>query len=195
MDGKDCCGLSAAQECRCHTDAALIAESVRAFVARRVRPAADAEDVTQDALLRLYRGATSLRDEQALQAWMYRIAESAVVDHYRRSGHRPEPVAPDDLPLIEEAVEEPHATTELAACLPPLLARIPDDYRAALELTDLGELTQQQAAEQLGISTSGMKSRVQRGRRMLRTEVGRCCRIELDADGALTDAQLRADAC
>ena len=40
-----------------------------------------------------------------------------------------------------------------------------------------------------------MKSRVQRGRRMLRTEVGRCCRIELDAGGALTDAQLRADAC
>ncbi len=195
MDGKDCCGLSAAQDCRCHTDAALIAEAVRAFVARRVRPAADAEDVTQDALLRLYRSATTLRDEQALQAWMYRIAESAVVDHYRRSGHRPAPVAPDDLPLTEDVVEAPHAVTELAACLPPLRARRPDDYRAALELTDLGELTQQQAAEQLGISTSGMKSRVQRARGMLRTEVGRCCRIELDADGALTDAQLRADTC
>jgi RNA polymerase sigma-70 factor (ECF subfamily) len=195
MDGNDCCGLSAADSCRCHTDAALIAASVRSFVAGRVRRPEDAEDVAQDALLRLYRGAASLRDEQALQAWMYRIAESAVVDHYRRSGNRPEPVAPEELPAPAEPAEEPRAVAELAACLPPLLARIPDDYRAALELTDLGELTQQQAAEQLGISTSGMKSRVQRGRRMLRTEVGRCCRIELDAGGALADAQLRADAC
>ena len=195
MDGKDCCGLSEPDDCRCYTDAALIADSVRAFVVRRVRRAEDAEDVTQDALLRLYRGATSLRDEQALQAWMYRIAESAVVDHYRRSGHRPEPVAPEDLPPAAAEVEAPQAVAELAECLPPLLARIPDDYRAALELTDLGELTQQQAAEQLGISTSGMKSRVQRGRRMLRTEIGRCCRIELDAGGGLADAQMRSDAC
>jgi RNA polymerase sigma-70 factor, ECF subfamily len=195
MVGNDCCGLSAAESCRCYTDAALIAESVRSFVAGRVRRPEDADDVAQDALLRLYRGAAGLRDEQALQAWMYRIAESAVIDHYRRSGHRPEPMAPDDLPATADAVDEPQALAELAACLPPLLARIPEDYRAALELTDLGELTQQQAAEQLGISTSGMKSRVQRGRRMLRTEVGRCCRIELDAAGALVDAQLRDDAC
>jgi hypothetical protein len=61
--------------------------------------------------------------------------------------------------------------------------------------TDLGELTQEQAAAQLGLSTSGMKSRVQRGRRLLQTEVGRCCRVALDARGALADAELRADTC
>ena len=72
-----------------------------------------------------------------------------------------------------------------------MLARLPEDYRTALELTDLGELTQEQAAAQFGLSTSGMKSRVQRGRRMLRTEVGRCCRIELDGSGALADASIR----
>ena len=82
----------------------------------------------------------------------------------------------------------------LAACLSPLLARIPESYRAALELTDLGELTQEQAAAQLGVSTSGMKSRVQRGRRMLHAEVTRCCRVELDARGALSDASTRDDA-
>jgi hypothetical protein len=71
------------------------------------------------------------------------------------------------------------------------LARVPDDYRRALELTDPGELTQEQAAAALGLSTSGMKSRVQRGRRMLRTEISRCCRLELDARGALADATIR----
>jgi RNA polymerase sigma-70 factor, ECF subfamily len=74
----------------------------------------------------------------------------------------------------------------------PLLGRLPDAYRTALELTDLGELTQDQAAAQLELSTSGMKSRVQRGRRMLRDEVIKCYRIELDARGVLSDATTRS---
>ena len=85
---------------------------------------------------------------------------------------------------------------ELASCLGTLLARLPDEYRQALEVTDLGEQTQQAAAEQLGLSTSGMKSRVQRGRRLLRAEVKRCCVVTLDSTGTLVDATVRApDSC
>jgi len=189
-----CCGRPSAEECRCHTDAAAIAEAVHAFVARRVRPQ-DADDVTQDALLRLHRSATSLKDEDALEAWMYRIARNTITDHHRRSAVRPDPIDPDEvatLPSID-ADAGPAPDVALAACLAPLLARVPDGYRQALELTDLGDMTQEEAAAQLGLSTSGMKSRVQRGRSMLRTEVGRCCRVELDARGALSDATVRDD--
>ena len=175
-----------------------LADAVRSYVARRVRHRQDAEDVTQDALLRLYRSATSLRDEQALEGWLYRIADSAIVDHHRRTAVRPEPVSPEAAARVSPAnpQHDVRGDAELAACLLPLLTRVPDDYRTAIELTDLGDLTQEQAAAQLGLSTSGMKTRVQRGRRMLRTEIGRCCRIELDARGAITDATLRdVDAC
>jgi RNA polymerase sigma-70 factor (ECF subfamily) len=199
MSTSTCCGRPSEEQCRCRSDAAAIADAVRAFVARRVRRPHDAEDVAQDALVRLYRSAGSLRDEQALEAWMYRIARNAITDHYRRSALRPEPIAPEDVELLApaEADEEIPADASLAACLGPLLARVPDAYRSALELTDLGGMTQEEAAAQLGLSTSGMKSRVQRGRRMLRAEVGRCCRIELDARGALSDASMRdgTDAC
>ena len=85
---------------------------------------------------------------------------------------------------------------ELASCLGTLLARLPDEYRHALEVTDLGDQTQHAAAEQLGLSTSGMKSRVQRGRRLLRAEVKRCCVVTLDSTGNLVDATVRApDSC
>ena len=145
--------------------------------------------------MRLYRSAGKLRDEQALEGWMYRIARSAIIDHYRRSAVRPEPLDPEQVerhrPTQQPDTPDPHES--LAACLAPLLARIPDSYRTALELTDLGHLTQDQAADQLNLSTSGMKSRVQRGRRMLRDEVIKCCRIELDARGALSDATTRND--
>jgi RNA polymerase sigma-70 factor (ECF subfamily) len=166
---------------------------VRSFVSRRVRRPHDAEDVTQEALLRLYRSADQLRDEQALEAWMYRIADNAVIDHYRRSAHRPEPVGPESFAAVADQEDPTRGDAMLAACLAPLLERLPVDYRTALELTDMGEMTQEQAAAALGLSTSGMKSRVQRGRRMLRTEVSRCCRIELDTRGALADASLRTD--
>ena len=190
MTTSTCCGRPSAEECRCHTDAAAIADAMRAFVARRVRPQ-DADDVTQDALLRLHRSSSSLKDEGALEAWMYRIARNTIIDHHRRSAVRPEPIDPDEVATVAATEPEPAAGASLAACLTPLLARVPDDYRQALELTDLGDMTQDEAAAQLGLSTSGMKSRVQR--RMLRTEVGRCCRVELDARGALADATLRSD--
>jgi RNA polymerase sigma-70 factor (ECF subfamily) len=194
MTTTTCCGLPSAEQCRCKTDAAAIADAVRSFVARRVRPQ-DADDVTQDALLRLHRSAISLKDEDALEAWMYRIARNTIIDHHRRSTVRPDPIDPDDVSMLAapETDAGPDAAASLAACLGPLLARVPDDYRQALELTDLGDLTQDEAAARLGLSTSGMKSRVQRGRTMLRTEVGRCCRVELDARGALADATIRSD--
>lgn len=190
----DCCGRPTAEECRCYTDAAEVAAAIRTFVARRARTPHDIDDITQETLLRLYRGAPNLRDEHALEGWMYRIARSAIVDHYRRATVRAEPVDPEQIELRHsEHPDGPAAEESLAGCLTPLLARIPDTYRAALELTDLGDLTQGQAAAQLELSTSGMKSRVQRGRRMLRDEITKCCRIELDARGALSDATTRSD--
>jgi RNA polymerase sigma-70 factor, ECF subfamily len=189
-----CCGRPTAEECRCYTDAGELAAAIRAFVARRARTPHDVDDITQETLLRLYRSAPNLRDEHALEGWMYRIARSAIIDHYRRASVRAEPVDPEQIELRHsEQPDAPAAAESLAACLTPLLARIPDSYRTALELTDLGDLTQDQAATQLQLTTSGMKSRVQRGRRMLRDEITKCCRIELDARGALSDTTTRSD--
>jgi RNA polymerase sigma-70 factor (ECF subfamily) len=195
MSTNGCCGRPSAADCRCHTEAGAIAKAIRAFVARRVSRPQDAEDVTQETLLRLYRNAETLDDERALEAWMYRIARNAITDHYRRSALRPPPLAPEDVAVLAPAATDDEARPDasLAACLSPLLARVPDDYRAALELIDMRGMTQEQAAARLGLSTSGMKSRVQRGRRMLRTEVARCCRIELDARGALAGTSVRDD--
>jgi RNA polymerase sigma-70 factor (ECF subfamily) len=192
---RSCCGRPTAEECRCYTDAAEVAAAIRAFVARRARTPHDIDDITQETLLRLYRSAPNLRDERALEGWMYRIARSAIIDHYRRAAVRPEPIDPEhvELRMHAEQPDAPGPDESLAACLAPLLARVPDAYRAALELTDLGGLTQDQAAARLGLSTSGMKSRVQRGRRMLRGEVMKCCRIELDARGVLSDATKWSD--
>ena len=62
----------------------------------------------------------------------------------------------------------------------PLVKRLPEQYSEAVALTDLGGLTQKDAATRMGLSLSGMKSRVQRGRSKLKTLLLDCCRVELD---------------
>ena len=72
------------------------------------------------------------------------------------------------------------ATTELSGCLGPMIARLSEDSRQAITLVEIEGLTQKQAAERLGLSIPGMKSRVQRGRQQLRKLLEDCCLIELD---------------
>ena len=81
------------------------------------------------------------------------------------------------------------ARAELAACLEPLLAQLPAIYREALQLTDLDGLTQADAAAHVGLTTSGLKARVQRGRTQLKALLTRCCEIELDRRGGILDYQ------
>jgi RNA polymerase sigma-70 factor, ECF subfamily len=190
MDQVRCCGLPVGEACRCHTDADMLARAVHSFVSRRVRDRSDVDDITQEALLRLYRNVHTLRDAGALEGWAFQIARSAIADHYRRPVRRALPIDPGDAEALLPAVDDlpgTDRTEELAGCVSSLLERVPEGYRRALELTDVTGLTQKRAAAELGLTTSGMKSRVQRGRRLLREEVERCCRVALDSSGGLAD--------
>ena len=84
---------------------------------------------------------------------------------------------------------------ELAACLSPLIERLPPLYRQALEVTELGGISQVEAAAELGLSVSGMKARVQRARRQLREQLLDCCHVELDRRRAPTEIRPRGVVC
>jgi RNA polymerase sigma-70 factor (ECF subfamily) len=165
-------------------------DRLRPFVARRV-PNSDVADVLQDIFLRAQRALPDLRDGQRFGPWMYQVARSAIAEHHRqRSRH----------PLLDaEEAEQPASDergpsaleSELAAYLVPLVNRLPDLYRAALTLTELDGLSQQAAADTLGVSLSGLKSRVQRGREKLRVMLDLCCRIALDARGRVIECEPR----
>jgi RNA polymerase sigma-70 factor (ECF subfamily) len=72
-----------------------------------------------------------------------------------------------------------------------MIAALPESYREAIRLTDLNGLTQIEAAQRSGISFSGMKSRVQRARRQLKSMLEECCRIEVDRRGGIVDYSVR----
>jgi len=162
-------------------------ERLQSFIAARVGDREVAAELTQDVIVRsIASGALDRVDNPS--AWLYRSARNAVIDHYRtRRVHRPLPES-DQWPDPDLPGNEPNeATRELARCLQPLLSELPGPARDALTRVDLNGQTHQQAAEELGISVSGMKSRVQRARRQLRDRLTSCCVVELDAAGAVSD--------
>lgn len=169
---------------------------LRPFVARRLRRQADVDDVMQDVFLRMQRGLGGLRDDELFGPWVHRVAASAVVDHLRREARHP--VASSD-GLVEEpcAVDDDDevelARRDLASALAPFVAMLPTPYREALTLTELEGMTQREAADMLGLSLSGMKSRVQRGRALLREALFDCCHIALDARGRVVSCEPRPD--
>lgn len=167
---------------------------LRPFVARRVRPE-DVDDVVQDVFVRMQRGLDGLRDEERFGPWVYRIARSAIVDHRRRAARHPSSPEgpPEEADAGQDFEDEGAAERELARYVTAFVAMLPSPYREALTLTELEGLTQKEAAELLGVSLSGMKSRVQRGRRELKKALEGCCHIALDARGRVLACEPRAD--
>lgn len=167
---------------------------LRTFVAARIDDRELAADITQDVIVRsIASGALDRVDDPI--AWLYRAARNAVIDHYRTRRHHDPLDAADSWPDPDASDVPNDATRELSACLQPLLSRLPTTARDALVRVDVDGQTQHRAAQELGLSVSGMKSRVQRARRELKSLLEQCCTVELDALGAINDYQPRAHQC
>jgi RNA polymerase sigma-70 factor, ECF subfamily len=172
-------------------------ERLRGFVGRRIGDPDAADDVAQEVLLRLHRSLGDLRIEDRLDAFAYRIARNAIIDHYRaRASAKETPAAPSDLTARIDADHgtdqdpgEAQGRQELARCLEPLVRRLPEPYREALTLTDLGTLSQVEAARVAGLSVPGMKARVQRARAQVQKLLTDCCDVALDDGRRIAEVQ------
>ena len=168
---------------------------LRPFIARRVRSPMDVDDVVQDVFVRMQRGLARLRDDDRFGPWVYQVARSAIADHHRAASRNPlangDEHEEEARPLDPE--DERSAERELAGYVAVFVAMLPSPYREALVLTELEGLTQREAATMLGISVSGMKSRVQRGRLQLREAFDACCHIALDVRGRVVSCEPRPD--
>jgi RNA polymerase sigma-70 factor (ECF subfamily) len=177
---------------------AAFAPPLRAFLARRVPAGIEPDDLLQDVFLRVVKHLDSLRSTERPEAWLFQIARNALRDSLRsrqRKDGRTDPLEVDP-PADSDTAAVRDSEEELAPCLAPMIGRLAEPYRTAIELTSMQGLTQAEAAKQVGISLSGMKSRVQRGREQLRQMLVRCCEIDVDVRGGISDFHLRsADAC
>ena len=152
---------------------------------RLLGDAEDARDAAQETFLKVYRGVSSFRGESGLKTWIYRIAINQAMNQRRwwRRRHRDETVSLDlsrndsdttlgnSLPAPLASPEQMAIAGERERRIMSALAEIKQEYRVALILREIEELSYEEIAETLGISIGTVKSRIARGREELRRRV------------------------
>jgi RNA polymerase sigma-70 factor, ECF subfamily len=156
-----------------------------------VRDRDEAEDVLQEIMLRAHRGLATLRADEAVTTWLFRIATHACVDHLRQRRRRPaidadaDPDAQggtgDDPITVQTTVER----QEMSACVQRFLEALPDEYRSAIMLTEIQGLTGPEVSDLLGVPLTTVKMRLHRARRLLQEQLQAGCSFDCDERGVL----------
>jgi RNA polymerase sigma-70 factor (ECF subfamily) len=140
---------------------------------------ADAADVTQEVFLRAFRGIPGFRRGSSLKTWLYRISVRQALNHRRWCWrHHRQQISIDsepegnnpalDLKDCEASPFEQLETREMQATVRRALEQVPNSFRSAVILRDLEGLSYEEVAEVLEVSVGTVKSRILRGRRVLK---------------------------
>lgn len=131
----------------------------------------DAQDLVQDVLVRVQRGLATY-EPGSLRGWLSRITTNAFLDNVRRRKRRPADALPDDPDLVlpsAPAADQALDAAALPAHIQDAIRELPEDYRAAVVLSDVVGLPYQEIADGLGVPVGTVRSRIHRGRSRLRT--------------------------
>lgn len=165
------------------SDSVLTADFVarlRAFVRKRVRSDEDAEDITQNALLKFVQDRESVAENSG-PAWVFTVARREIIDRFRRADPTTFELA--DSHIASDGDQEPSTLQDLAHCVDPLLQCLSGPDRDVLRRVDLLGESQAEIADALGLPRSTIKARTQRARLRFHQALLSCCAIELDARG------------
>lgn len=144
------------------------------FLERRVGSRETAEDLLQEAFGRAIDRLETVRDDESIVAWFYRVLRNAVTDHYRRDAaarRALETFARD----LEEAVPPEELRDAICACVSSLAATLKPEYAEALQRIDVDGMPVRDFAGAAGISASNAGVRVFRAREALRKQVVASC--------------------
>jgi RNA polymerase sigma-70 factor (ECF subfamily) len=168
-----------------------LSSDLRRFIRRRVADDHVADDLLQETFVRIHRSIESLQEPERLAAWVYRIARNVVYDHHRQPTNALVPLE------ALELADDPKDGGRRIGCadgewLEAMIETLSPIYREAVRWSGIDGLSQQEVAQRLGLSLSGAKSRIQRGRAMLKDALELCCRFEFDRRGGIVDCDPRS---
>ena len=133
----------------------------------------EAEDLTQEIFVKLFRALSTYDRRASFETWLTRVSRNLCIDRYRRRRREAErftdEVDPDSIQM-DELVSRPDATLEKrdqVAMVRRALAELPEMYREAVALRDVHDLSYEEIAQRLQLPEGTVKSRINRGRREL----------------------------
>lgn len=145
---------------------------VFALTRRLCEDPSDAEEAAQDAFLAVWQGLPSFRGEARFSTWLYRLTVNACTDilrrRQRRSGRDELLDRAEALPDLAPSPQEAAERKELRSAIEAGLRQLPEEYRTALVLREIQQLSYEEIAQTTGAKSGTIKSRISRGRGLLR---------------------------
>lgn len=149
-------------------------DQLLAFILSKVRKPELAHDLLQEVFIKIHLKLPSLKSTDALSAWVYAITKNVIIDYHRKT--KTERNRENDIETFFYGSTEDELPDEYCEeCLQPFIEELPKKFKEAILATELGSLTQKEYADEIGLSYSGLKSRVQRGRKQLNELFSNCC--------------------
>ncbi|MDZ7806079.1 MAG: sigma-70 family RNA polymerase sigma factor [Gracilimonas sp.] len=151
------------------------------FALRLTTDPNDAEDLVQDTIVKAYRFFSSYEKGTNAKAWMFRILKNSFINNYRKTSKKPSQVDYDEVSSYYESIRaERTETSDLENLmfremmdddLSNALTRLPEDFRTVVLLCDVEGYTYEEIANMLDVPIGTIRSRLHRGRNLLKTEL------------------------
>lgn len=155
---------------------------LKAFIVSKVHNESIADDILQDAFIKIHANIDKLNDDTKVQSWIYQITRNVIVDYYR--GINKERREPPYLYHNEDDSSDNFMSEALQDMI-KMMDDLPEESCEALCLTELEGMSQKVYAEKTGISYSAAKARVQRARKKLKDMLMNCCHYQFDKYGTV----------
>lgn len=166
-------------------------KDLKKFILSKVKDKDVSNDILQDVFIKVHLKITELENKDKLKQWIYQITRNTINDHFRKNKLT---LDADKIDLPEETTE-PKPNRQFAKCLTSFIKSLPKKYKEAITLVELNNISQLKLAEKLQISYSGAKSRVQRGRELLKAHFSDCCDVKTDRYGNIVSHKSNCSTC
>lgn len=173
---------------KCNLDLLEFRNQLRAFILKRISNQEDVEDILQEVFIKAQTNLSSLKDAKKCIPWIFQITRNTIFDYYKKNkqNYLSTEISEEFTDYHSSEVISPE---EIKQGLQPFIDALPEKYRDALIAVDLLGLTQKEYSKQQGISLACSKSRVQRGRKMVKEKLTDCCTFNSDVYGNVFDYQ------
>lgn len=156
-------------------------DSLYNYALRLTTDQSDAEDLVQDSIVKAYRFFDSYEKGTNAKAWLFRILKNSFINNYRKHQKLPQSVDYDEVsPYFESVRSEQMETTDLENIIfrnlmddnfTSALAKLPEDFRTVVLLCDVDGFTYEEISNMLDVPIGTIRSRLHRGRNLLKTEL------------------------
>lgn len=162
------------------------ANQMRTFIRSQIHDEQTTDDILQNVFVKIHSDVTQIDKIGNMKAWLYRMAKNMMVDYFRSLKHTSE----IDDSISEETITEP-IIENVASSIRFFINQLDEPLRKLMILSELKGYSQIEISKELNIPYSTIKSRIQKGRHLVKEMLLDCCHYEFDRRGTVIDYECK----